>query len=240
MSAPTRHTTNEPVPGFDDAHRPVDQPTITDPQALILAEHAIFVQGGYSTPERERERLLADLAGGAKMPDWSKLAAEVDDAKKLRAENPEAVSAGVDLRLVRRYKELRDLEAASSAEGKTFKEEADRIEARLVEQYSEAGVQNLSIDGKTVYLNRTTFAQWEPGLDPEEKRAALRAAGVPELVTETVNSQTLSAWVRELCDDDDAPGLPEPIKDLLQLGEKFNIRIQASGSRPKSKSRSKG
>ena len=36
--------------------------TVTDEQAKILAAHAIVVQGGYSTPEIERERLLKDAS----------------------------------------------------------------------------------------------------------------------------------------------------------------------------------
>lgn len=41
------------------------QPTVTDEQARILAAHAHVVQGGFSTPEIERERLLKDAAGAA-------------------------------------------------------------------------------------------------------------------------------------------------------------------------------
>jgi hypothetical protein len=53
--------------------------TITDEQALILAQHAIHVQGGYSTPEIERERAKRDLAGGGTI-DFDRMKSELDKA----------------------------------------------------------------------------------------------------------------------------------------------------------------
>jgi hypothetical protein len=52
---------------------------VTDEQAELLAQHAIHVQGGYSTPEVERERALSDLRAGG-MIDWTKVQTEVDAA----------------------------------------------------------------------------------------------------------------------------------------------------------------
>jgi hypothetical protein len=51
-------------------------PKVTDEQAEMLAQHAIFVQGGYSTPERERERAEKALAEGETI-DFDRMAAEV-------------------------------------------------------------------------------------------------------------------------------------------------------------------
>jgi len=51
-------------------------PTITDEQATLLAQHAVFVQGGFSTPEIERTKAEADLAKGAVF-DWHTIEAEV-------------------------------------------------------------------------------------------------------------------------------------------------------------------
>lgn len=180
-----------------------------------------------------------------------------DSAKVTRATAPdpndpfatpaEPVDAGdddgdetvLDFALLRRYRELREAQAIGEAEAKAYKDEANAIEAQLVEMFTDAGMQNISVDGKTIYLHRSTFAQRAEGVDSEDVKAALRAAGAGDLVTTTVNANTLNAYVRELLDGDDAPGLPEPLVDVLELGERFSVRINAAGSRPKSKTRSK-
>lgn len=56
-----------------------DEILVTDEQAELLAQHAIHVQGGYSTAEVERERALRDLHAGG-MIDWTKVQSEVDAA----------------------------------------------------------------------------------------------------------------------------------------------------------------
>jgi len=59
---------------------------ITDEQAQMLAQHAIHVQGGFSTPEIERERAKRDLAGGGSI-DFDRMQAELTEAllAKVRA-----------------------------------------------------------------------------------------------------------------------------------------------------------
>lgn len=54
------------------------RPTISDERAEMLAQHAIFVQGGYSTPEIERERAEKTLAEGGSI-DFDAMEAEVRD-----------------------------------------------------------------------------------------------------------------------------------------------------------------
>ena len=60
-----------------------DARVVTDERAQMLANHAIYVQGGFSTPEIERERAEKDMARGGPI-DWAKMQAEVDDAIKAR------------------------------------------------------------------------------------------------------------------------------------------------------------
>jgi hypothetical protein len=152
--------------------------------------------------------------------------------------DPDSVS--LPLAKVRRYKELRDLQKTSEAEADAFKEEANAIEAELIEAFADAGLQNVNIDGRTVYLHRSVFAMRRPGVTAEDVIEALRADGAGDLVRDTVNANTLSAWVRELCEDDDAPGLPEHAAAVLEPGEKFSVRIIAGGTKAKSKTHSKG
>lgn len=140
---------------------------------------------------------------------------------------------------VREYQRFRELQKAADAELKGYKELADELEAELIDAFAEAGVQNINVDGKTVYLHRSVYARRCEGVDAEAVKAALRAAGAEDLVTETVNANTLSAYVRELTEDDDAPGLPEPLVGIVEPGERFGVRIIAGGTKAKSKTHSK-
>lgn len=159
--------------------------------------------------------------------DWSR---EPDDA------DAPPDNSGIPLDKVRRYRELKDAAAAAGAEADALKAEAAVLEAELVDAFGEAGMQSVNLDGKTVYLHRSTFAQRKPGVDAEMVKAALRASGAEELVTETVNANTLSAWVRELveaAEDGRGNGLPEAAAEVLELGERFAVRIRASASKAK-------
>jgi hypothetical protein len=40
----------------------MDSPQVTYEQAQVLAAHAVIVQGGFSTPEIERDRILKDAS----------------------------------------------------------------------------------------------------------------------------------------------------------------------------------
>jgi hypothetical protein len=142
---------------------------------------------------------------------------------------PDPGAAGIDPQKLRDYQRLRDLQKSSEAEAEAYKSAANAIEAELIEQFGEAGMQNINIDGRTIYLHRSTFAQRAAGVDAEDVKAALRAAGATDLITETVNHQTLSAYVRELLDDD-GPGLPPALDGVLELGERYSIRVRAAAT----------
>jgi hypothetical protein len=248
MGEVTRTTSPVPVPGFDDQHITDGDPyEVTPARAMLLAQHAVYVQGGFSTPEIETERARKDMSDGGAPIDWAKFQAELDEAlaAKLAVENAqasdrEAATTGLDIGLLRRYKMLREHQKIADAESTAFKEEADAMELQLVDMFAEAGIQNINVDGKTIYLNRDVYAWWTAGLEPETKRDLLRAAGAGDLVTETVNGSTLNAWVRELCEDENAPGLPPELDGFLQPGERFSVKIIAGGSKPKRQTRSKG
>lgn len=144
---------------------------------------------------------------------------------------------GLDTALLRRYRDLRERQKIADAEAGAYKEEANAIEAQLIEQFTDAGMQSISIDGKTIYLHETVYARRGAGIDTEELKAALRSAGASDLVTETVNGQTLNAWVRELTDPEnpDAPGLPDALEGILERGERYSVRVVASRAKSRTK-----
>ena len=123
--------------------------------------------------------------------------------------------------LVSQYANLtikrRDLEA----EANRLKTELLAIEEKLVEEFSQAGVQNVKTTaGQTVYLNREVFAK----LVGDQKKAytALRRAGLGDFVKETVNAQTLRAYVREV---DEV--LPKGLQPYIDITEIYRMRMRS-------------
>ena len=95
-------------------------------------------------------------------------------------------------------------------------------EERLVNSFAEAGIQNVkTATGETVYLNREVFAKLTG--DPEKAHAAFRQEGLGDFVKETVNSQTLRAWVREM---DEV--LPEGLQPYIDVTEVYRMRMRSS------------
>ena len=119
--------------------------------------------------------------------------------------------------------------AALTAERRKLESEVNAIkrdladrEAKLVEAFAEAGIQNIkTASGQTVYLNREIFARLAG--DQEEAHAAFRQAGLGDLIKEVVNTQTLRAYVREM---DEA--LPEGLRPYIDVTEIYRMRMRSN------------
>lgn len=79
---------------------------------------------------------------------------------------------------------------------KDLKEELDALEALLLPRFQDKGIQNMKIKGRTLYIERKLWggAEEDKGF---ELAQALKLIGLRDLVKETVNTQTLSSWLRE-------------------------------------------
>jgi uncharacterized protein (UPF0335 family) len=62
----------------------IDPNVVTDERAEMLAQHCIYVQGGFSTAEIERKRAEADLAKSPGCVGWDRMQAEVSEAMLAR------------------------------------------------------------------------------------------------------------------------------------------------------------
>ena len=84
-----------------------------------------------------------------------------------------------------------------------------------------------TVGDRTVYLAHETWASV-----PKEKRAAavkaMEAEGIGDLVDRTnINSQTLSAWVRELPEDEDGhPILPARLVDFIKVSQPIKVKTR--------------
>jgi len=128
---------------------------------------------------------------------------------------------------VREYSRLRRQQSDNEDAAKSIKDKADELEKELLDEWAQYELQNQKLaDGSTVYLDRKLWARVEEGVDKGDVLDALVEAGHEEFVTRTFNSNTLSAWLREL--ERDGTPLPEPLVGKLSTSEVFKLKIRRS------------
>ena len=124
--------------------------------------------------------------------------------------------------LVAEYAQKTEQRRKLDAESKRLATEIAALDEKLVEQFAQAGIQNIkTAAGQTVYLNREVFAK----LVGDHKKAltAFRRAGLADFVKETVNAQTLRAYVREM---DEV--LPKGLQPYVDITEVYRMRMRSS------------
>ncbi len=95
------------------------------------------------------------------------------------------------------------------------------MQAALLEQFADAGVTSVKLDGRTFYL----FGQvWARPLPEEDVAGALERCGLADLVKRTVSTQALSAWVREYTKD--GSELPPPLAAAIAVRKEWQVRVR--------------
>ncbi len=98
------------------------------------------------------------------------------------------------------------------------------LEERLLDQFTEAGVQRITVGADTVYLQRMLWTNPKDG-NREGAILALQTAGLGDLVQTKVdyNTNTFNAWVRE--QDKAGQPLPDPIQGAFSVAEVYHLRV---------------
>ena len=110
--------------------------------------------------------------------------------------------------LADRLRALRDEKAEAEQHLKEIKAEMDEVDYRLSELMAESETQNFTRAGTMFCLTTKTHASAVAGRK-EELFSALRAGGFGDLVYETVNANSLSAFVKEqVAENGDMAGWP--------------------------------
>jgi hypothetical protein len=103
----------------------------------------------------------------------------------------------------------------------SIKESMTRLEVVLLERYAQEGVKSIKTNGGNVYLHHQMWASaTDPGL--------LAVSDWGWMVKDSVNSNTLSAAVRELpIDEDGNPELPNGVPAAaISVTNKYGIRVR--------------
>lgn len=126
--------------------------------------------------------------------------------------------------LADRLRVLREAKQATEQELKEINDEIDEVDYRLSELMAETETQNFTRSGTMFYLTAKTRASAMAG-QKDELFAALRREGYGELVTETVNANSLSAFVKEqITENGDA--LPDWLGGLVNVFEKTTVGVR--------------
>ena len=135
-----------------------------------------------------------------------------------------AMSDNAMFELADRLKELRDAKKAAEEELKSINAEIDDVEYRLSEPMISGETQNFTRAGTMFCLSTTTRASAAAGMK-EELFDALRSKGFGELIYETVNANSLSAFVKEqIAENGDE--LPDWLKGLVNVFEKTTVTVR--------------
>ncbi len=125
--------------------------------------------------------------------------------------------------LADRLKALRDEKAALEESLKGTNAAIEQVEQELVNAMVAEEMQNFVRGGQMFYLTTKVFAS----AVPERKIdlfAWLKSNGYGDMVQETVNYQTLAAFVREQLDE--AEELPPDLQPLVNVFEKTTVGLR--------------
>ena len=119
---------------------------------------------------------------------------------------------------------LRDEKAELEKRMKEINGEIDETDFRLSEMMAETETQNFTRAGMMFCLTSKTRASAAAGRK-DELFAALRGEGFGDLVYETVNANSLSAFVKEQIEEN-GDVLPEWLDGLVNVFEKTSVSLR--------------
>lgn len=123
-----------------------------------------------------------------------------------------------------RLKELKDNKKNLDAQSKQLGAEIEELELSLSDAMATAEVDKFSRNGNTFYLTSRLFASPNAGMK-DDMISALKKNGYGELVTETVNANTLASFCKELMAEN-GDVLPEWLAGTINTFEKTSVGIR--------------
>ena len=126
--------------------------------------------------------------------------------------------------LADRFKELREAKQRAEQEVKNLNAQIDEVDYELSELMAETETQNFTRGGIMFCLTTTTRASAAAG-KKDELYSLLKRNGYGDLVYETVNANSLSAFVKEqMAENNDL--LPDWLSGLVNVYEKTSVGVR--------------
>ena len=133
---------------------------------------------------------------------------------------------------INEYIRLNALKKEQDAQLKETKSAIAGLQEELLDHFVDNGFQKMTMKNGTVYIHVQKWAgvdRGDDGKDPDAVAwpraiAALQSAGLDDFVQERFNTQSLSAFVRELDKNDEE--LPDEFKGAIKVTEKVSLRVR--------------
>lgn len=126
--------------------------------------------------------------------------------------------------LAEQLRVLREQKETAEKELQEINAKIDETDYRLSEMMAESETQNFTRGGVMFYLVTKTRASAVAG-SKDELFTVLRREGYGELVTETVNANSLSSFVKEQIEENDDV-LPDWLSGLVNVFEKTSVGVR--------------
>ena len=138
--------------------------------------------------------------------------------------------------LVNQFIELDDKRKRLEGDVDAIKEELKVLEPQIMDRFENAGMQSMrSKSGVTLYIRREVWAGAAEGAEVLLLET-LKSCGLGDMVKEKVNTQTLSAYVREVEKDTFngasvtpeklVQALPPALQTAVAVTERFSLRTR--------------
>ena len=125
-----------------------------------------------------------------------------------------------------RLKALKEQKKNLEAQAEAVGAEINALDTQLSDAMAEANLDKFSRNGSTFYLKSRLFASPAAGRK-DEMMAALKANGYASLVVESVNTNTLSSFIKEQREIN-GTDVPEWLGDTVTTFEKVSVGIRKS------------
>ena len=131
-----------------------------------------------------------------------------------------------------RYVKMHEEKVSLKDKLDTLTKNMGKLEEKLLEEFGEGGLTRVALGPVTLWLDHKIWAS--AGGDMDGAVAALKAAGETDMVKESINRNTLSAWVREQAPsklsspEEIQAALPGDLSKAIKVTETNNIRVRKS------------
>jgi len=127
---------------------------------------------------------------------------------------------------LRRFIYLRAREKALAAETAAVKEEYQRLNARILDDWADDGVSRVTVDGTTAYMYPVSYVKKLGDATPADIRDALTRSGLGYMVEPTYSGSALRALLKEWRDA--KTPLPTPLAEVVELVTNHEVRLRSA------------
>jgi hypothetical protein len=142
----------------------------------------------------------------------------------------------VDTDLLRKWLALDDRKRQLKADLESVMADLDEINEAVQAQFADNGIDNIRLDGRTVYISCDRWPRAKGG-DKPALVEALRRNGLEQYVKEDFNTQSLRGLTNEMIRNYEAEltperratfsvndAIPEGLRDYLEITEVYNVK----------------